>query len=188
MRARRDDSLLLVVDVQSKLAPHVAGQQALIARAAALVAAARVLAVPVIATEHCPDAIGPLVEPIRDALRDAPVFVKHCFAATDHNAFVDLVRATGRSQVVIAGMEAHVCVMQTALGLRRCGFEVYVAADAVGSRSSRQCDRSLALERLRGAGCTVATTETLIFEWTGSGNDRDFRTLLAIVKTLSAGE
>ena len=184
MRIARDNSALLVIDIQSKLAPHVAGHEALIRRSDALLDAAALLGIPKLLTEHCPAQIGRVIEPTRSRFAGSEIFEKSCFGAADHPEFVDLVRRTGRTTVVVTGMEAHVCVMQTALGLREHGFEVVVVADAVGSRGARQLDRELALRRMEQAGCAVAGTETVLFEWTGSGTDPHFRAVLAAVKAL----
>jgi len=97
---------------------------------------------------------------------------------------VDSLRASGRAQVIVAGVEAHVCVLQTSLGLLAAGFPVFVAADAVGSRTGREVDRGHALARLSTAGCTLAGTETVLFEWARSGDDDAFRDLLKLVKSL----
>jgi len=184
MRTHRDNSLLLVVDIQSKLAPHVAGHEELIRRTHALLDAADLLGIPKLLTEHCPGQIGPVVEPMRSRFATGEIFVKTRFGAADHAEFVDLVRQAGRTQIVIAGMEAHVCVMQTAVALRGHGFGVTVVADAVGSREPRQFDRDLALRRMEQAGCLLAGAETVLFEWAGSGVDPDFRAILGIVKTI----
>ena len=185
-RLDRDRSLLLVVDIQSRLAPHVLGHDALIARSEALLAAARRFGLPCLATEHCAAQIGPLVPRLRERLEPGEIFAKTRFGAADHAEFASLLRARGRPQVVVAGMEAHVCVLQTVLGLAATGHEVFVAGDAVGSRGARGADREFALERMRRAGCTVAGTETLLFEWTRAGDDAAFRDVLALVKTLPA--
>ena len=184
MRAHRDNSLLLVVDIQSKLATHVAGHEELIRRTRALLDAAELLGIPKLLTEHCPGQIGPVIELMRSRFATDEIFVKTRFGAADHPEFVDLVRRTGRTQVVVAGMEAHVCVMQTALALRGHGFGVTIVGDAVGSRQPRQLDRDLALRRMEQAGCLLAGTETVLFEWAGSGVDPDFRAILGMVKTL----
>ena len=184
MRIARDDSALLVIDIQSKLAPHVAGHEQLIRRTQALLDAADPFGIPTLLTEHCPAQIGPVIEPVRRRFVGGSIFGKTCFGAADHPEFVDLLRQTGRKTVVVSGMEAHVCVMQTALGLRAHGYEVVVVGDAVGSRGARQLDRELALRRMEQAGCVLAGTETVLFEWTGSGADPHFRAILAAVKAL----
>ena len=182
-RLDRDRSQLLIVDVQEKLAPHVEGSEALIARCEALVTAAGMFGIPKVLTEHCPAQIGPVVERLRKRFAPGEIFIKSFFAATDHEEFASRL-VQGRDQLVVAGMEAHVCVMQTVLGLAANGFEVFVVADAVGSRGVRQDDRSNALERMRAAGCTLVGIETALFEWTRSGEDPEFKGVLGIVKSL----
>lgn len=184
MRAHRDHSLLLVVDIQARLAPHVADHESLIRRTEALLDAAELFGVPRLLTEHCPGNIGAVIEPMRSRFAAGEIFEKTNFGAADHPEFVELLQACGRRRIVLAGMEAHVCVLQTALGLRGEGFEVIVVADAVGSRPTRQLDRELALRRMEQAGCTLAGTETVLFEWTGSGTDPRFRAILGTVKAL----
>ena len=183
LRLDRDASQLLVVDVQERLAAHIDGSDALVARCDALVAAANAFRIPKLLTEHCPAQIGRALPALRQHFADDEIFVKTHFGATDHPEFVAKLQH-GRRQVVVAGMESHVCVMQTALGLAARGFSVFIAADAVGSRAVRAEDRALALQRLREAGCTLAGTETILFEWTRAGDDAAFRDTLRLVKDL----
>jgi nicotinamidase-related amidase len=184
MRIDRDQSVLLVIDIQSKLAPHVAGHEQLIQRTHALLDAAELFGIPRLLTEHCPKQIGPVIEPMRRRFAAGEIFEKTCFGAADHPEFVALVKATGRRQVVITGMEAHVCVLQTALGLRAHGLDAIVVTDAAGSRAVRQSERDVALQRMALAGCTPAGTETVLYEWTGSAIDPRFKTVLGLVKAL----
>ncbi len=183
-RLDRSRSLLLIVDIQERLAPHVAGHAAVIARSEALLAGARRVGAPCLATEHCAAGIGPLVRPLRERFGAGEIFAKTRFGAADHPEFESLVRAQDRRQLVIAGMEAHVCVLQTALGLAAGGYEVFVVGDAVGSRGARGDDRRFALERMRGAGCTIVGAETVLFEWARAGDDAAFRDVLALAKAL----
>lgn len=183
LRLDRDRSQLLVIDVQERLAPHVADGEALVARCEALIAAADRFGIPKALTEHCPAQIGRVIPRLRGRFGDAEIFVKTRFGATDHPAFAAVLDAS-RDQVVVAGMEAHVCVMQTVLGLAGAGKRVFLVEDAVGSRGVRQQDRRLALDRMRAAGCVLVGTETVLFEWTGGGDDPAFRETLARVKAL----
>lgn len=182
MRLVREEALLLVIDIQRKLAPAIQDHERVTARTEALVTAADLFGVPKLITEHCPQQIGPLVEPLRSRFRADEIFGKTAFAATDHPEFMLKLRATGRRQVVMTGMEAHVCVMQAALGLRQQGLEVWIVDDAVGSRPAAQRDRELSLARMADAGCVIAGTETVLFEWTGFATDPRFRSVLALVK------
>jgi len=180
----RTDSLLLIVDVQEKLAPHVAAHEDLVERCSALIAAALAMGMPILATEHFPDRIGPLIASLRAGLPPEGIYRKTSFGAMAHPEFAQLLAATGRRQCVVAGMEAHVCVLQTVLGLRRAGYEVFLIADDAGSRTSRQEDRHYALARMRDAGAVLMGTETALFELTGRGDDQNFRDVLGLVKSL----
>ncbi len=180
MRLRREDAFLLVVDVQQKLAPHVDGHERVIRKSSALIRAARKLDIPVLVSEHCPDLIGATVPSLRELVSGDEVLRKTHFACTDEPALFNRLQNLKRKQAVVCGMEAHVCVMQTALGLSERAFQPFVVRDAVGSR--REEDRATALERVRSAGCEIATAEMTIFEWMNRADIPGFRELLAIVK------
>lgn len=182
MRLDRGASFLLLVDVQEKLAPHVEGHERLIARAGALARAAKLLGVPVLASEHCPDRIGRTVPQLRSIVGEDAIVSKVHFSCADEASCLARFNALGRRQVVITGIEAHVCVMQTALGLRERGYEPFLVEDAVGSQ--REEDRAAGLQRIAAAGCSSATTEMAIFEWLHRADDVRFRETLQIVKGL----
>lgn len=183
-RIDRERCLLLVVDVQERLAPHVLGHEGIIARIDALISASLHLGIPRLATEHCPDSIGALIPRLRERFQPEEIYRKTRFGAADHPEFEAMVRSSGRIQIVVAGMEAHVCVMQTALGLAAKGFGMFVIGDAVGSRKERQADRALALARMHDAGCVLLGTESALFECASAGDDPAFRDVLALVKSL----
>lgn len=183
-RLDRERSVLLIVDAQARLAPHIADHEAVLARLEALAAAARGFGVPVLVTEHCPDQLGPTVATLREPLTSQAVIAKQHFGAADEPALRARLQSLARQQVVIAGMETHVCVMQTALGLCALGYAVWIAADATGSRPARQADRVWALDRLERAGCVLAGTETVLFEWLADAADPQRPTLIQSVKHL----
>ena len=143
LEARR--SHLIVVDLQARLVPALGEAERVARNAAILLQAAGRLGIPVTVTEQYPKGLGPTVDPIADALPTGTVIVpKLSFAATSDDAFgarVATLRGEGRDQAVICGAEAHVCVLQTALGLKAQGFEVFVLGDAVSSRSPHSVDR-----------------------------------------------
>jgi nicotinamidase-related amidase len=182
MRNLRDNALLLVIDIQAKLAPHIDGHEQIIRRAGTLLDATALFAIPKLLTEHCPKQIGPVIEPMRSRFAAGEIYEKNRFGAADHPEFVALIRASGRRQIVITGMETHVCVLQTALALRAAEFGVTIVVDAVGSRPVRRQDAELALARMAQAGCLLAGTETVLYEWTGSAVDPQFRNVLGLVK------
>ena len=183
-RLDRERSVLLIVDAQARLAPHIADHEAVLARLEALAAAARGFGIPLLATEHCPDQLGPTVAALREPLTRQAVIAKQHFGAADEPALRARLQSLARRQVVIAGMEAHVCVMQTALGLCALGYPVWIAADATGSRPGRQADRVWALDRLARAGCVLAGTETVLFEWLADAADPQRPALIQTIKRL----
>jgi nicotinamidase-related amidase len=182
VRLRRSESFLLVVDVQKKLAPHVLGHEALTQRAEGLIRCATLLGIPVLLSEHSPGSIGPTVPTLAALVSSDRILRKTHFACTDQPACLDAFRSLRRKQALVCGMEAHVCVMQTALGLLERGFQPFVVQDAVGSR--REEDRAAALERMRAAGCAMATSEMAMFEWMENADVPQFRDVLRLVKGL----
>lgn len=180
VRAPAADSQLLLVDAQARLVPAIHDRETVVAALLRLLRAARLLDVPVRATEHCPEAIGGTVEALADRLPAGAVLAKRHFDATAEPGIAEAVAGLGRPAVVLAGVEAHVCVAQTALGLLRLGYPVFLVEDACGSR--HPADREAGLARLRAAGCVPVTVEAMIFEWLGSADHPAFREALAIVK------
>lgn len=176
----RDASLLVLIDPQARLMPAIQHGDALATRLAHLIDAARLLGVPVMATEHCPQAIGPLLACIRDRLRPDEIVEKRHFSAWSEPAFRAALGATSRRQIVIAGVEAHVCVAQTALALAEADHQVFCITDAVGSR--REQDRQTALTRFAQAGIGPVTMEAVLFEWLESADHPAFKPVLEIIK------
>ncbi len=169
-------STLLVVDLQARLMPAIEGAAAVLANAKRLVEAARLLEVPVLATEQNPGGLGPTVPDLAPA--PAAVVPKMTFDAVRSAGFLD--RLAAGHAAVVAGCEAHVCVLQTVLGLRAAGRAVYVVRDAVGAR--RPESKATALERMARHGAEIVTTEMVIFEWLGTAEHPRFRAALALIK------
>ncbi|HET6518968.1 MAG TPA: isochorismatase family protein [Geminicoccaceae bacterium] len=176
----RSDSVLIVVDVQERLAPALPEHEAAVANLGLLLRAADRLEVPVLATEHYPRGIGPTVAPLRAAMSPESIVEKIHFDATREPAFIERLDATGRTCAVVGGMEAHVCVLQTCLGLLGRGRRVVCVADACASRA--EIDKRTALERLAAAGATIATAEMVAFEWLERGDTPAFRDLIGAIK------
>jgi nicotinamidase-related amidase len=182
MKLDRVRSALVLVDYQVRLMPAIADGEDVLRGGERLARVAHALGVPVIGTEQNPAGLGPSDARIRAVCADT-LFKQHFDATRD--GLADHLRGLGRDQVVIAGCEAHVCLMQTALGAMAAGFAVMVAADACGSR--RPADKALAMQRLERAGAALASTEMIAFEWLGSSDDARFRDVLALVKARPAG-
>ncbi len=180
MLIRRADSLLLVVDIQDRLAPTIHDSQRITANSVRLLEGARQLGVPAFVSEQYVKGLGPSLEAIRNAAVDARFFEKTHFSCTAEPGVVDLLRGAKRPQVLLTGTETHVCVLQTAFGLLAAGFEVYLIADATSSRTPE--NRSAAIERLRAGGVQIVTTEMVLFEWLHQAGTADFRQLLPLIK------
>ncbi len=156
-----NDSTLLVIDVQERLLPHIHEGASVLAHTGWLVRVAARLSVPVLATEQYPRGIGPTHADLA-ALLPSPPLQKLHFSCVASGA-LEGEAAFARRQFVLCGIEAHVCVLQTALDLRALGREVYVVDEATGSR--RPTDKALALERLRAHGVEIVSREMVAFEW-----------------------
>lgn len=171
---------LLVIDVQGRLAPRVTGADGIEQRCIALIEGAKALQIPVFLTEHCPEALGATLPSIRGLVAESAIFAKRHFSAMNEPALPEALKQSGRDQVLVAGMEAHVCVMQTVLGVLQADYRCWLATDALGSR--RQEDRQAAIDRLRDAGATPASAEMALFEWAKHADHPAFRTILSLVK------
>jgi nicotinamidase-related amidase len=180
----RDASQLLIIDMQEKLLPAVLDAARIEAMCVRLLRIARRLGAPSTVSEQYPKGIGPTVAPIRsEAGNEAVVMDKthfSCFADAPLRDRLEGLRAQGRRQIVLAGIEAHVCVAQTALDLAANGFETFVAADAVSSRSKES--RDLAFSRLRAAGVSIVDSEMVMFEWLERSGTPEFKELQQLIK------
>jgi nicotinamidase-related amidase len=174
-----ETTTLMVIDLQDRLLPAIHEVDACVAASRRMIEAAKVLGLPMLCTEQYPAGIGRTCQAIRDSLGDTPVFEKTRFSGCVEPVTMRL-RELDRRNVVVVGIEAHVCVQQTVLDLRRLGFLPFVCADAVGSR--RPFDRDIAIERMRQAGAIITTTESAIFELTGEAATETFKRILKIVK------
>ncbi len=171
------NSSVLLVDMQTGLLPAIHDHDALITRVERLLAAAGRLGVPVLATEHCADKIGPTEPRLATLVQD--VLHKVHFDAT-REAHVLAGLPVGRHNVLVLGTEAHVCVLQTALGLAASGFIPWLVTDCMGSRHEH--DRVTAVQRWLAGGGNVLSSEMAMFEWLGSANHPEFRDVLALIK------
>jgi len=154
------------------------GAEEVVANAGRLLSAAEHLAVPVLMTEQNPEGLGGTVPDLVRSEEAVPVVAKMEFDASRVKEVLD--RLSAGHHIVVTGCEAHVCVLQTALGLLGRSRRVYVVADAVGSR--RQENKEAALRRLNQAGAELVTTEMVIFEWLGTAEDPAFKPLIGLIK------
>ncbi len=169
---------LVLVDYQARLMPAIHDGEQAVRQALLLAGAAAELGVPTIGTEQNPAGLGSNAQALRQ--RCASTLAKMHFDACEDGLIGMLTTQPERPDVVIAGCEAHVCLLQTALGLRRAGRRLWVVAPACGSR--READHRLAMQRLRDAGAVVVSTEMVVFEWLHSCTHPRFKAVLAMLK------
>ncbi len=178
------DTVLLVVDVQEKLMPLIAGAARITWNLRRLLDAAEAVGLQVLATEQYPQGLGPTVPELAGRLGTVPA--KTSFSCAGCEPFVSSLEASGASKVLVSGVETHVCVQQTALDLIARGYRVYVPVDAVGSRYA--IDYETGLRRMESSGATLTTTESALFEWCQQSGTPVFKKISALVREQPPGE
>jgi nicotinamidase-related amidase len=174
--------VLAVVDVQERLfnAMDAERRDDMVANVKILVSAAQRLGVPVLVTEQYPKGLGRTLPEVRALLGEAPAFEKTAFSCADASGFMDRLRGLGADHVLLAGIEAHVCVLLTALDLLTRGLRVSIVADAVCSR--RPASLETGLGQARQAGAVITSTETVVFQLLGSADSDAFRELSKLLR------
>ncbi len=173
-----DDTALLVVDVQEKLVRLLPAHERLVRNIRRVVDGAKLLGVPVLGSEQYPQGLGPTTADLAE--RIGPMPGKLSFSCAGCAETIEKLQTLGRPKVLMVGIEAHVCVLQTALDLLSAGYRVYLAVDAIGARY--EIDQTTALRRLEAAGATLVTTEMALFEWCRIASAPQFKQLSALVK------
>lgn len=172
------DTALLVIDVQEKLMPLIHDRASLVRNIAFLIDGAKLLELPVLATEQYPKGLGSTIDELKDKLPHRPE--KTAFSCAAVSEVVETLHREARPKVVLAGIEAHVCVQQTALDLLALNFRVYLPVDALGSRF--EIDKEYALRRLEKAGAILTTAESVLFECVGGKDHPAFKAISSLVQ------
>ena len=178
--ADRQDSLLLVVGIQKAMLKVIDVWPETVRRVNQLIKSANLLGIPVFLTEHYKKGLGETIPQVKETLKDAAFYQKEYFSACLEDDFLEMVRKFGRRQIIVTGMEAHVCVLQTTLDLIHSGYQIHLVGNAVASRYKE--DWETAVELFRDAGAVITTAEIVIFQWICRYNTDDFRSVLPIVK------
>lgn len=173
---------LVIVDVQERLfaAMDAERRDDMIANIKILGAAAQRLGVPILLTEQYPKGLAHTLPELRALLEGIDVFEKTAFSCCEATGFVERLRAVGADHAILTGLEAHVCVLLTALDLLGRGFQVSVVADAVCAR--RRANQELGLAQARDAGAVVTATETVVFQWLGRADTDAFREIAKLLR------
>lgn len=182
-RLDRLQTILVVIDVQEKLMPVIENAHAVLANIERLVRGCHILGVPTLVTQQYTKGLGPTVAPVQQALEESSGYnpiEKMCFSAARCEPFAAQVSALDRRLVLVAGIETHVCVYQTARDLLAKNLSVSIVADAVSSRTAQ--NREIALQRLLADGATITSTEMALFELTGVSGTDEFRAISKLVR------
>ncbi len=178
-----ENSLLLLVDVQGRLAGLMHESEAMIRQQKLLIEASQHLNVPIIWAEQVPDKLGPTVTPLAELLVDQTPCHKVSFGCCHDQQLLDAIESAGRSNIILIGIEAHVCVWQTAASLLAKDYGVHVVEDAISSRSLE--NKNVGLKRMYQAGGFASSAEMVIFEWMGEASHPKFRTISQLIKDAS---
>jgi nicotinamidase-related amidase len=180
MKLTAGSTVLVIIDMQGKLWNVMYEKSTLLENAQKLAKAMKILGVPVILTEQNPQGLGPTLPELTQYLPDVKALPKFCFSCCQDSGFEQELRRLNRQQVLICGIESHICVYQTAVALLSRGIEVQIVADAVSSRF--QFSKEIALTRLQNEGAKLTVAEMAIFELLGAADSPLFKDILKVIK------
>jgi nicotinamidase-related amidase len=175
-----ENMALLVIDFQGNLAHSMYEKHQLFENAQKVINGACVFGIPIIATEQIPEKLGPTIPEIDRFLPDIDYISKASFNCCDNEHFIQELESLNRKQLLISGIETHICVYQTTMGLLNMGYEVHIIADAVSSRTVR--NRTIGLEKMKDGGAHLTSTEIALFELLRTAEHDKFRDIIKIVK------
>ena len=176
-----EDSLVLIIDVQEKLLNAVFNKEQVEKKSAIVAEAAKILGIPVVVTEQYPKGLGNTIPAVKDALaEDTEVFEKTAFSALNNEEILEAIKKHNKKQILIFGIETHICVSQTTAALRELGYEVSIIKDACGSRAEEEY--LAGLERMKDNGAYIITTEIALFEWLKGAKHPNFKAVQALIK------
>jgi len=176
----KDSAALLIIDIQERLAAAMKMKDAVVSSCLHLIELSKMLSIPIIVTEQYPRGLGPTVEPIRNALSDYRPIEKLTFSCCDEPSFIDAVRNLDKKTLIVTGMETHICILQTSIGLLREGFSIHLVRDAVCSRTKENW--RAACEFMRDAGAVITCTETVLFQLLKVAGTEEFKAISKRIK------
>lgn len=180
MRINRDESVGLVIDIQERLLPHIDQYKEVLNRTGILLEGLKILEVPVLLTEQYRKGLGETVKEVREHMADFNPMEKMTFSCCDDDSFSKALIETGMTNVLICGIETHVCVLQTTLDLLEQGYQPVVVEDCTSSRNPE--DKRVAIERMRQEGALITTSESILFEMTRISGTNQFKSISKLVK------
>jgi nicotinamidase-related amidase len=177
---KKNSTILVIVDVQGKLAHLMHEKQALFEGLRRLVKGIKILGIPILWAEQKPESLGPTIPEVADLLPDMQPISKSSFSCCRNDRFLRALKNQNRNQILLVGIETHICVYQTAVDLLNLGYEVQVVTDGVSSRTSE--NKQVGLQKMRDAGASLTSTETALFELLEVAEGPQFKEILKIVK------
>lgn len=180
MRIRADECAGLVVDLQERLFPHMYGQDLLLARVLILLEGLKALGIPFILTEQYPKGLGGTMDQVGEMLEPLQAIEKISFSCCGEDDFLSALKQEDKKRLIICGIEAHVCVLQTVIDLIKMGITPVVVADCISSRNPE--DKKVALERMSSEGAIITTSESILFELCSVAGTAQFKNISRLVK------
>ncbi|MBC7997352.1 MAG: hydrolase [Leptolyngbya sp.] len=177
---KREDAVLLIVDVQESFRKHINDFANLTRNISIMAEAAKILKLPVVVTEQYPQGLGNIVAEISACLGDHKLFEKSCFSCCGSEPFMSHLEGIGRKQIIITGIEAHVCVNQTVHDLIESGYQVHLVVDAISSRNPKNKD--IGIDKMTRSGAILSSVETSLFEMLVESNTETFKSVQRLVK------
>ncbi|AFL69803.1 isochorismatase family protein [Sulfurospirillum barnesii] len=180
MRLDSRHSVLLLIDVQEKLFPHIENADALERHLITLIKGVQALGIPIVCNQQYTKGLGATISSVAQCLGNLPVYEKSTFSCCLNEDMMQTLQTLHVKTVIVAGIESHICVQQSIMDLLEKGFDVIACADAMGSR--KQVNHDLALRRLEQEGCLLGSTESILFEFLGSATHEAFKIISQLVK------
>ncbi len=176
----KNNTALVIIDIQERLAAVMKMKDAVVSNCLHLIELAKMLDIPIVLTEQYPKGIGQTVEPIRKALPEYRPIEKLTFSCCDEPSFPDAIRKLNKKNLVVTGMETHICILQTSISFLRQGFNVHLVKDAVCSRTKENW--KVACEFMRDAGAVITCTETVLFQLLQIAGTEEFKAISKRIK------
>lgn len=175
-----ENTMLIVIDIQGNLYESMHEKEFLFNNLAMIVKGAQVMEIPILVTEQIPAKLGPTISQLAELLRGIEPIPKSSFSCCSDDGFMKKLKAINRGQILMTGIESHVCVYQTTMDLIDAGYEVNLLADGVSSRTSM--NRTVGIERMVNGGAKLSSTEMALFELVKTAEGEKFRQMIRIVK------
>jgi len=174
------DSILVIVDIQERLIPKISGRLSVSGNTITLIKSARILNIPIIVTEQYPKGLGPTIPEIKDLIIPWQPVEKICFSCFDNSNFSKKLEELGKNNLILCGIESHICITQTALDGLKSNYSVFFVKDAISSRTKN--NKETGFERMTQAGATPVSTEMVVFELLREAGTDKFKQIVSLIK------